>query len=352
MEVVATRPAPAARAAVPADRLRPVRVWLYCIAALVLLMVAVGGITRLTDSGLSITEWKPIDGAIPPLGDADWQAAFKAYRGTTEYQVQNQGMTLGQFQFIYWWEWAHRFLGRFIGVAFAVPFLVFLVMRRIPGRLAAPLFLIFVLGGLQGALGWWMVQSGLAGNVDVSPYRLALHLLAAALLFIAIVSAARSIGPPKPETEGARFPLVVLLLLVLAQIVLGAAVAGLDAGMLHNTWPLMDGRVIPRGMGVVTPGWRDVFENPTTAQFVHRGVAYLIVVYVGIVALARGLRRDGFAGAHGWLPVIGFLVLLQAAFGIATVLLSVPMAVAIGHQSLAFMLAGATAAYLTDLSER
>jgi cytochrome c oxidase assembly protein subunit 15 len=355
MDVVATHPAPIANPITDEpveDRLRPVRIWLYVIAAMVLLMVAVGGITRLTDSGLSITEWKPLSGALPPLSDADWQAAFKSYKEIPEYELQNSGMSLDQFRFIFWWEWGHRFLGRVIGLAFAIPFAIFLFQRRFSWRLAAPLTLLFILGGAQGALGWWMVQSGLSERVDVSQYRLAAHLTTAALLFIALIWVARRLGPPKRRTQGASFPIWVLLLLVLLQIAAGAFVAGLDAGLSHNTWPLMDGRVIPRGLGELQPWWRNLFENPTAVQFVHRAIAYLIVVYVGIIALARGLKRDGFADAHGWLPAIGFIVLLQVVLGIGTILFSVPLPVALGHQSLAFMLAGAITAYLADLGRR
>ena len=352
MDAVATHPAPIATTAAPRDRMRPVRIWLYVIAAMVLLMVAVGGITRLTDSGLSIPEWKPLSGILPPLSDADWQAAFESYQQIPEYELQNKGMSLDQFRFIFWWEWGHRFLGRVIGLAFAIPFVIFLFQRRFSWKLAAPLAMLFVLGGAQGALGWWMVQSGLSERVDVSQYRLAAHLTAAALLFIALIWVARRLGPPKPRTGGAQFPIWVLLLLVLVQIAMGGFVAGLDAGLLHNTWPLMDGRVIPRGIDELQPWWRNLFENPTAAQFVHRGIAYLIVAYVGIVALVKGQRRDGFTGVHGWLPAIGFIVLLQVLLGIGTILFSVPLPVALGHQSLAFMLAGTISAYLADLGAR
>lgn len=352
MDAVATPSAPLARAAAPADRLRPVRLWLYAIAALVLLMVAVGGITRLTDSGLSITQWKPIEGVIPPLSEADWQSAFTSYQQIPEYQIQNKGMSIAQFKVIFWWEWTHRFLGRFIGLAFAVPFLVFLLQRRFTLRLAAPLALLFVLGGLQGALGWWMVQSGLSGRLDVSQYRLAAHLLAAALLFIALIWVARRLGPARAAAAGARWPIWLLLVLVLAQIAMGGFVAGLDAGLASSTWPLMDGRAIPRGLDELSPLWRNLFENPIAVQFVHRTIAYFIVIYVGVVALVRGLDRDGFAGVHGWLPVIGFIVLLQLGLGVATVLLAVPLPIALGHQALAFMLAGTVTAYLADLTAR
>ena len=335
-----------------ADRLRPVRIWLYVVAALVLLMVVLGGITRLTDSGLSITAWKPVSGTLPPLSDADWQAAFDAYKLIPEYRFENLGMSLDEFKFIFWWEWAHRFLGRFIGLAFAVPFVVFLFQRRLGWSLAAPLAGLFFLGGLQGALGWWMVSSGLSERVDVSQYRLAAHLAAAALLFIALIWVARRIEP-LPHAAGVtsrqRWGAGVLLALILLQIVAGAFVAGLDAGMGYNTWPLIDGALIPNGLDILQPLWRNLFENALTVQFIHRGIAYVIVLYLALL-LWRQSRAGGiFGGIHAWLPRIALLILLQLALGIATLLFSVPISLALGHQALAFMLAGMTTVYLADI---
>lgn len=332
----------------PAGRLRPVRIWLYALAVLVLAMVALGGITRLTDSGLSITEWKPISGMLPPLSAAGWVAEFEAYKRIPEYQTQNLGMSLGDFQFIFWWEWAHRFLGRVIGFAFAIPFAIFLFQRRFSWKLATPLAVLFVLGGLQGVLGWWMVSSGLSVRVDVSQYRLAAHLTAAALLFIALIFVARRLEDRPRAAAGSRWPAAILLTLLLLQIAAGGFVAGLDAGLAHNTWPLMDGRLIPRGMAGLDPVWRNLFENTTTVQFVHRGMAYLIVAYVAFLLWRQG-RAGGFGGTDGWLPRIGLLVLLQVGLGIATLLASVPISLALGHQALAFMLAGLTAVWLADL---
>jgi cytochrome c oxidase assembly protein subunit 15 len=326
------------------DRLRPVRIWLYVIALMVLAMVAVGGLTRLTESGLSITEWKPISGIIPPLSDADWQAEFEAYKQIPQYIELNQGMTLGQFQFIFWWEWAHRALGRIIGLAFAVPFLVFLVQRRFTWKLAAPLAGLFVLGGLQGALGWWMVSSGLSELTSVSQYRLAAHLAAALLLFLALIWVARRLEP-REIAGSAQWPAATLLVLVFLQVVAGAFVAGLDAGMGYNTWPLMDGALIPAGLGAMEPWWKNLFENALTVQFVHRMLAYAIVLYTLILWWRR-------ADATGWLPRIGLLIALQAILGITTLLSHVSLPVALGHQALAFMLAGATVAWLADVTPK
>ncbi len=336
----------------PADRMRPVRIWLYVVALMVLAMVVVGGITRLTDSGLSITEWKPISGVMPPLSDADWQAEFQNYQQIPQYKLLNEGMSLDAFKFIFWWEWAHRFLGRVIGFVFAVPFLVFLVQRRFSWNLAAPLAGLFVLGGLQGALGWWMVSSGLQDLTSVSQYRLAAHLGAALLLFLALIWVARRLGPARPLPVDAQQGAVTLLLcLVYLQIIAGAFVAGLDAGMSYNTWPLMDGTLVPTGLNAIDPWWKNLFENALTVQFIHRTIAYVIVLYVGALWIVqRGAGALG--GANGWLPRVALLVLLQAALGITTLLLAVPLPFALGHQALAFMLAGAVCAWLADITPR
>ncbi|HEX4296383.1 MAG TPA: COX15/CtaA family protein, partial [Devosia sp.] len=327
---------------VPLDRLRPVRVWLYVVALMVLAMLVVGGITRLTHSGLSITEWEPISGTIPPLNAQDWQLEFDHYKQIPQYQLLNQGMTLDDFKFIFWWEWAHRFLARVIGFVFAVPFLVFLFQRRFSWNLALPLAGLFVLGGLQGLLGWWMVSSGLETLTAVSQYRLAAHLSAALVLFLALVWVARRLGPARPvPVDAQRGPVILLLCLVFVQIIAGAFVAGLDAGQGYNTWPLMDGALLPPGLDALDPWWRNIFENALTVQFIHRTIAYIIVLYAGALFFwKRG--AGGFAGANGWLPRIALLILLQACLGITTLLLDVPLPFALGHQALAFMLAGAT----------
>lgn len=325
------------------DRLKPVRIWLYVIALMVLAMVVVGGLTRLTESGLSITEWKPISGIIPPLSDSDWQAEFDAYKQIPQYQLLNQGMALDGFKFIFFWEWAHRALGRIIGLVFAVPFLVFLVQRRFTWNLAAPLAGLFVLGGLQGALGWWMVTSGLTELTSVSQYRLAAHLTAALLLFMALIWVARRLTPNRTIARAADRPAaLILLVLVILQIGAGAFVAGLDAGMGYNTWPLMDGALVPDGLGAMDPWWKNLFENALTVQFIHRTIAYVIVLYAGALYFWR--RGEG-----GWLPRIALLVLLQVCLGISTLVLHVPLSLALGHQALAFMLAGAVVAWLADM---
>ncbi len=333
------------------DILRPVRIWLYGLAAFVLLIVVVGGITRLTESGLSITSWKPLSGTIPPLNDAQWQAEFEAYKQIPQYSVLNSWMSLDDFKIIFFWEWLHRLLARALGLVFLVPFIVFLVQKRLSRELALPLFGLFILGGFQGALGWWMVSSGLTELTSVSQYRLAAHLTAASLLFVALVYVARSLEPGRvigrvtPFNQASAWALLVLLIL---QIGAGAFVAGLDAGMGYNTWPLMDGAIIPNGLFVMDPAWRNFFENALTVQFIHRGIAYALTAYTAYLVWRR-YRDGGFGGVHGWLPRIGLLVLLQVALGIATLLASVPISLAVGHQALAFMLAGVTIAYIADM---
>lgn len=335
------------------SRIRPVRIWLYLLAAFVLVMVLVGGATRLTESGLSITSWRPISGIIPPLSAADWQAEFEAYQQIPQYREQFAGwMGVEEFKLIFWWEWIHRFLGRMLGFAFAIPFAVFLVQKRIPRTLVWPLAGLFVLGGFQGFLGWWMVSSGLSELTSVSQYRLSAHLTAACFLLLALVAVARSLAPPVAAAEKPGRGWVaanwVLLGLLIVQIAAGALVAGLDAGRSHNTWPLMDGHFIPGGLFIMDPAWLNIFENARTVQFNHRMLAYLIAAYVGVMWWV-GRKSPGFAGIHGWMPRIALLTLLQVVLGIATLLTVVEIPLALAHQALAFMLAATITAYLVDM---
>jgi heme a synthase len=289
----------------------PVRLWLYAVAALVLAMVLVGGATRLTESGLSITEWKPVMGVMPPLSQEAWHAAFEKYQAIPQYREMNSGMSLEAFKAIYWWEWAHRLLGRVIGVAFLLPFLFFLWRGWIAPSLRPWLWFVFGLGALQGAVGWWMVASGLAERVEVSQYRLATHLLLACLIYVALIFTARRLeapaGEPAPSAlaEGGyrariRAAAGALVVLVLAQIYLGALVAGLRAGYAYNTWPLIDGALVPDAARLFydTPLWRNFFENVLTVQFDHRMLAYAIFVIALLHALdvARAIKdRRGLA---------------------------------------------------------
>jgi cytochrome c oxidase assembly protein subunit 15 len=303
---------------------KPVRIWLWTIAALVFCMVLVGGATRLTDSGLSITEWQPILGAIPPLTHADWLEAFEKYKQIPEYQTVNRGMTLTEFEFIYWWEWAHRFLGRIIGIAFLVPFLIFIALRQIDRKSFWRLLVLFLLGGAQGALGWYMVQSGLVNRVDVSQYRLAAHLTLATILYAAIIWTVLGLGlrrqwQPHKGSAGAGL----LILLLFLQIGAGGFVAGLDAGMGYNTWPKMDGQWIPQGLWVMEPVWRNLFENAMTVQFLHRILAYIVIT----VAVVHAWRTFSMSAM-----ILVYVLLIQAGLGILTLLLQVPLALALAHQ--------------------
>lgn len=303
-----------------------IRAWLWFAAFLVFAMVIVGGATRLTDSGLSITEWQPLLGAIPPLTEADWLAAFEKYKQIPEYSIVNQGMALADFKFIYWWEWTHRFLGRFIGLVMIVPFLAFFLMRRIEPRLVPRLIGLIILGGLQGALGWYMVKSGLIDRVDVSQYRLAAHLTLATAILGAIIWTVLGVGDARrhsPQT-GRDWAAFGLLVLVLMQVALGGFVAGLDAGMGYNTWPLMDDQWIPKGLLVMEPMWRNFFENAMTVQFDHRIVAYAVTIYAALYAW-RVRSRAAKAVLHA--------VALQVVLGISTLLMQVPLWLGLAHQA-------------------
>lgn len=301
-----------------------VRGWLYLTAFLVFIMVIVGGATRLTDSGLSITEWQPLLGAIPPLTEADWLAAFEKYKLIPEYQVVNKGMSLDEFKFIYWWEWAHRFLGRFIGIVFLLPFLYFALTGSLTRKMWRRLVVLFVLGGLQGALGWYMVASGLVERVDVSQYRLSAHLTLATLIFAAMLWVAYGLDRNRRMPRGGReWMAVLLVLLLILQVAAGGFVAGLDAGMGYNTWPLMDGQLVPKGLFVMQPAWANLFENAMTVQFNHRILAYVIAVLAAGYAYVE--QTKGAA-------ILLATVLLQIVFGIWTLLWQVPLWLGLVHQ--------------------
>jgi len=311
----------------------PVRIWLAVLAGLVALMVIVGGATRLTDSGLSITEWKPITGAIPPLSAGDWQAEFDKYQQFPEYQQVNRGMSLEEFKYIYWWEWGHRFLGRFVGLVFLIPFLVLLATGHIRKSMMPRLIGLFILGGMQGAIGWWMVKSGLVERTDVSQYRLAIHLTMACIIFAALIwtifSLTEQAGPREPA--GLRRSAGLVLALVFVQIALGALVAGLDAGLTYNSWPLMDGDFVPSGLLMLQPWWLNLTENITTVQFDHRMVAYLLAA-AGL-AHAWQLWRHGLGNARKRAGALIISIGLQILIGIATLVHVVPLSLGILHQS-------------------
>jgi len=327
-----------------------IRRWLWVVAALVFAMVVVGGATRLTGSGLSITEWKPITGALPPLSSASWAAEFEKYRASPQYQLLNTGMSLGEFQFIYWWEWGHRQLGRFIGLVYLAGFLVAALRRLLPWRQTAILFGMGLLLGLQGAIGWIMVASGLEpGMIAVAPVKLTLHLTFAGLFFASVVAFATSLTPPRrvEQARGRAFSWL-LLALTFIQIALGGLVAGSKAGFTFNTWPLMDGALVPSGATLFAQPsfWENFVDNVALVQFNHRLGAYLLLA----AALWHAFSMRGAAPGSGTArraTAIAGLTLSQAALGIVTLVLVVPLWAGLAHQALAFMVLAMVVVHLT-----
>lgn len=322
------------------SRHHAVRTWLYIVAALMVVTLIVGGATRLTESGLSITEWRPVTGALPPLSPLEWQVEFDKYKEIPQYRQINQGMSIDEFKTIYWWEWSHRLLARTVGAVFLLPFLFFLWRGWIEPRLKLRLWTMFGAGALLGAVGWWMVSSGLAGRTSVSQYRLGFHLTLACAIYAAIVWTARRLSRSAPVVVPRRIHLsaMALMVLVVLQIYLGALVAGLDAGLTFNTWPLMDGAFIPPAerLWFETPAWRNLFENNLTVQFNHRMVAYLIwlLSIVHVVDVMRTVRNSpAFDGAL----VLAGAITLQAGLGILTLLYLAPLGLALAHQALAIV---------------
>jgi cytochrome c oxidase assembly protein subunit 15 len=327
---------------------RMLRIWLRVVLFTLFCIVIVGGATRLTESGLSITQWKPIHGAIPPLSVEEWQEEFELYKRIPQYQEINKGMSLDEFKTIFWWEWAHRLLARAIGVIFAVPLAFFWVTGRIEKQLRAPLVGLLALGGLQGFIGWWMVTSGLADRTDVSQYRLAVHLIIACLIFAGSMWVLRALTPHSPNIDENRYGMRfagLLLALCLFQIYLGALVAGLSAGLSFNTWPLMDGALIPEDLFIQNPWWINLFENVKTVQFVHRLGAYLLfalalVHWIKMIRIEPTVRSDSRAG------ILFGLIALQAVFGIVTLLTHVQLHIALLHQGTALIILGFAVAHL------
>nr|WP_245319121.1 COX15/CtaA family protein [Consotaella salsifontis] len=311
-----------------------IRAWLYIVALLVAALVLVGGATRLTNSGLSITEWKPIHGVIPPLSLQEWQEEFALYQRIPEYREINQGMSLDAFKSIYWWEWTHRFLARAVGFVFALPLIIFWIKGRIPPTLKPRLVGILALGAVQGGIGWWMVASGLSERTDVSQYRLAVHLTTACVIFAYTLWVARGLAPHSrdvPPSADSVWAAGGIVMLALCQIYLGGLVAGLDAGQGYNTWPLMAGQWVPDGLLAISPAWRNFFENAMTVQFMHRMGAYVLFIVTFIHAAAA--LWLGAGTTHARRAVVLFLmVALQAGLGITTLLLHVPLGFALAHQ--------------------
>ena len=316
-----------------------IRRWLFVLFALVAVMIAVGGLTRLTDSGLSITEWKPLSGSVPPLNAADWEAEFAAYKLIPEYVGQNAGMSLSEFKAIYWWEWGHRQLGRFIGLVWAIGFFWFLLRRQIPTGWSGRLVFIGALGGLQGAVGWWMVSSGLRpGMLDVASYRLAIHLGLAFVILGFIAWYMMLLGRREADLmqarrggEGKLLSMSTgLMHFAFLQILLGALVAGIDAGRNFPTWPLMGGGFLPPDPFTITPLWRNFFEDAGLVQFIHRMAGYVLFAF-GIVVWLRGRKSANGATCFAFNAMLAMMT-LQVVLGIITVLYSAPVHIAIVHQ--------------------
>ena len=335
-------------------RLRAVRLWLLAAAAMIFLTLIVGGATRLTVSGLSIVEWKPVTGVIPPLSEQAWRAEFDGYKAIPQYRELNKGMTLTQFKVIYFWEWTHRLLARATGAVFLVPFLIFLWQGAIPPPLRLRLWLIFAGGAALGVVGWWMVSSGLSGTlVKVSQYRLAFHMTLACTIYAAILWTAQQIVP-RPLEEASkrlRFAALAIAALLLVQIYLGALLAGLDGGLKYNTWPLIDGAVMPPldEMLFIHPLWRNLFENILTVQLNHR----MLADGIWVLALLHGYDawRQRCA-ARGGAMVLAGAVTLQAALGIMTLLYQAPLALALTHQVMAIVTFSIAIVHAERLSHR
>lgn len=328
-------------------RRKAIAAWLFAVAGMVVLMIVLGGVTRLTHAGLSMVEWRPVTGWLPPTDAAQWEDAFARYRAYPEYRKLNLGMTLAEFKSIYWLEYAHRIWGRLIGVAFLVPLVVFLAKGWIDRRLAPKLVALFVLGGLQGVLGWYMVKSGLVSRPDVSQYRLAAHLgLALVILGWMLWIALGLIGRPPAGDGGAaeagrlrRWALAVMAL-VFVTALSGALVAGLDAGFIYNTFPLMDGRLVPEGLLDLSPGYLNPLENIATVQFDHRVLA--IATLAAVAAFWWGARRATLtAGQQRAVNALAATAVAQVGLGIATLLLVVPVPLAVLHQLGAVVVLGA-----------
>jgi cytochrome c oxidase assembly protein subunit 15 len=312
---------------------RPVGWWLLAMCGVLLLMILVGGATRLTDSGLSITEWRPVTGAIPPLSTEQWKAELEKYRQIPEYKFVNKGMTLSEFKFIYYWEWGHRLLGRLIGLLFAGGFVWFWWRGALDKKLTWKLGGIFILGGLQGAMGWYMVMSGLTERIDVSQYRLTAHLglafvLLAAMLWVAMDLLFERDGKGDKRLRHGAFAITGL---VFVQVLLGGFVAGLKAGYIYNSWPLMEGRVIPQGLWTHSPAIISIFESQLTAQFFHRMTAYVLAIGVGVFvwwALRQPLNTEALRAVI----VLGAATGAQILLGIWTLVAAVPISLGIAHQ--------------------
>ncbi|UNE55309.1 COX15/CtaA family protein [Bartonella machadoae] len=317
---------------------KQIQVWLYSILLLCLAIVLVGGATRLTGSGLSITEWKPIHGVIPPIGVEQWQEEFLKYQQIAQYKLLNRDMTLSAFKTIFWWEWAHRVLGRLVGLVALFGLIWFWVTKRIEKNILFQLAVVPILIALQGFIGWWMVASGIGQSnlTSVSQYRLAFHLITACFVIIFVTYLARGLAhySEKPANQKVQSFAGWLVILILIEIYLGALVAGLHAGKVYNTWPLMDGQIVPDGLLQHNPVWINFFENPLTVQFIHRFFAYFLFITAVIHTLY--VQRNVPHSTHSRRAfVLCIMITIQAMLGVLTLLHEVPISLGLVHQSVA-----------------
>ena len=324
------------------DSNRAIAIWLFVVAALIFSMVVLGGVTRLTRSGLSIVEWAPIMGVVPPITEAQWQETFDKYRQFPEYQKINKGMNVEEFKSIFWFEYSHRLLGRAIGLAFLIPFIFFVVRKRIEKQDVPKYLLMFVLGGLQGLLGWYMVKSGLVNRPHVSQYRLTAHLVAAIAIYSYILWVAWGLIVPKRETEAARLRSVRnlgigLAGLIVLMIVSGGFVAGTKAGLAYNTFPTMNGYWIPEGLYAMQPWWLNWFDNVTTIQFNHRMIAWVLMLAVPAYWF-HARRQAPDQATRLALHLLLAMLVIQVVLGITTLLHAVPVALGAAHQAGALLL--------------
>jgi len=324
---------------------KPVVIWLLTGCFLIYVMVVVGGITRLTGSGLSITQWKVVTGTLPPLSEESWQKEFDSYKQTPQYQLINSDFTLSDFKGIYWWEYIHRLLGRLIGIIFLIPFIWFWIKKKLPDGFFKKAMILFFLGGFQGFLGWFMVKSGLSENIYVSHYRLAIHLISAFTVFGFTYWYALALTSPRSseQKEGSKIkrPAILLFAVVIVQIIYGAFVAGLKAGYGYPTWPKMGDQWVPEDVTALEPAWINFLEGHAGVQFIHRYLAYVVVLIVGII-FYRAQKTSITSAQRNIINTLGIIVLTQFILGVITLLYGVPIVIAVLHQTGAFFLFAAS----------
>ncbi|MFV1011003.1 COX15/CtaA family protein [Wolbachia endosymbiont of Nasonia vitripennis] len=325
---------------------KPVAIWLFLCSLMVICMVGIGGFTRLSKAGLSITEWKPITGTLPPLSEQDWLKEKSKYEATPEYKAFNYGMSMEEFRTIYLIEYVHRLIARLTGLVFILPFIYFTLKKRIPKNAVIRLSTALLFGILQAFAGWYMVKSGLVVNPHVSHYKLALHLLLALVIF-ALLSYQffdYQIKPRQTKLKVSTCYIWIILILVTVQIIFGAFVAGLNAGLIYNTFPLMDGQIVPEDLFFLQPTWLNIFENRVTVQFIHRALALLILVLTAILTIKNASVKPAY--------IMLLSVIIQVILGVVTLLLHIPMAIAIAHQMFSFILFGSGLYFLCYLRKQ